>query len=1202
MMAQHQVFVSYARKDDQPAGSVTALVEWLTARHANQPFSVFFDTQSIAADQLWRGRIGQGLRSSRLFLMVLTPNYLASEVCRWEFETYLRFEHGLAHGDDGVRILECSEVPGLLDGPLDRFPDAQRLIVQEVRKRTLTPERRLHLADWPTSGAAMIQALQRQDGSDDLRQLADRLAAFDQALTRRLDQMALVERAPGSVGQGTATFVGRRQEIAGLRRHLTQDRVGVIGTVHGLGGQGKTALVRHYAHAFAGDYAAGGRWELPVEGKTSLADVLAQLVDRVGLQEANLPRRPEAVTAEANTAFVQDLLVQLGRYTHTRAEALTQEGFDVAPQCLLIFDNLDCPELLTATEAASLGDHPWLHIAITTRLDPEHLGSPSLRGATIAIDDLPVDDALDLLQLLRPFPPEMAPAARAIVDHLGGFTLLVELVGTYLQVNRSVSYQDYLTRLQQESLFAVDALPHQTPVAVRIRHREQQLAEILDQTLATLSDYERAVLDTAALFPPDQIIVDWLRRVVMQHHRHLAPDQVRPGYPDPFQAATATLTNRRLLPPSPRLIALKPEVEALSIHRMVAEALRNRWPEETVAGRWGSVMALAEAIGNFLQTQWRAAPQQVAWLVAPFADLAAGVPEVHDPGSCATSLGIVVEPLSRLAQFERATTLAQVVVERFRHLAESLPASKNLQRGLAASLSQLGTLYQRRGAEEDSAAALAACRESFEISRRLAAADPTDVQAARDMSVALGNLGDLYLRRRAEGDSAAALAAYQEALEINRRLAAANPTDGEAARDLSVSLDKLGDFYQRRGAEGDSAVALAAYLESLDVDRRLAAANPNDAGAARDLSVSLSQLGAFYQRRGAAGDSAAALEAYQESLEIARRLANANRTDGQAARDLSVSLTQLGDFYRRRGAEGDSAAALAAYQESLEIARRLAAANPTDGQAARDLSLSLSQLGAFYQRRWAEGDSAAALEANQESLKIARRLAASNPTDGQAARELSVSLTGLGDLYQRRGAEGDSAAALAAYQESLEMFRRLAAVNSTDGQAARDLSLSLEKLGDLYQRRGAEGDSAAALAVYQESLEIRRRLAAANPTDGRAARDLAASLERVAMLGLEDPSGGRSAEALAFLTEALGHRAALANANDGQEQLAREEVLSLNQLGIARQRLGDVAAAREVELRLLTKLSTYRQRFEPHPGMLPILERLDQAIADGFEP
>ncbi|MDX2103496.1 MAG: toll/interleukin-1 receptor domain-containing protein [Alphaproteobacteria bacterium] len=1048
-MAQHQVFVSYARKDDQPAGSVTALVEWLTARHANQPFSVFFDTQSIAADQLWRGRIGQGLRSSRLFLMVLTPNYLASEVCRWEFETYLRFEHGLAHGDDGVRILECSEVPGLLDGPLDRFPEEQRLIVQEVRKRTLTPERRLHLADWPTSGAAMIQALQRQDGSDDLRQLADRLAAFDQALTRRLDQMALVERAPGSVGQGTATFVGRRQEIAGLRRHLTQDRVGVIGTVHGLGGQGKTALVRHYAHAFAGDYAAGGRWELAVEGKTSLADVLAQLVGRVGLQEANLPRRPEAVTAEANTAFVQDLLVQLGRYTHTRAEALTQEGFDVAPQCLLIFDNLDRPELLTATEAASLGDHPWLHIAITTRLDPEHLGSPSLRGATIAIDDLPVDDALDLLQLLRPFPPEMAPAARAIVDHLGGFTLLVELVGTYLQVNRSVNYQDYLTRLQQERLFAVDALPHQTPVAARIRHREQQLAVILDQTLATLSDYERAVLDTAALFPPDQIIVDWLRAVVMQHHRHLAPDQVRPGYPDPFQAATATLTNRRLLPPSPRLIALKPEVEALSIHRMVAEALRNRWPEETVAGRWGSVITVLEAIGRFLERQWHAAPQEVAWLVAPLVDLAAGVPEVHDAGACARALCVVIEPLSRLAQFEGATALGQVVVERFRQLVKSRPASESLQRDLWVSLIRLGDLYQRRGAA---------------------------------------------------GDSAAALAAYQEGFDIARRLAAANPTDRQAARDLSASWIKLGDCHRRRGAEGDS---LAAF------------------------------------------------EAYQHSLEITQRLEKENPTDGQAARDLSVSLTGLGDLNQPRAPDGDRAAILAAYQESLEIRRQLAAANPSDGQAARDLL---------------------------------------------------VVLTKRGDRLQRSGAEGDSAAALAAYQESLEISRRLASANPNDGQAARDLSVSLSRLGDLYLRRGAEGDSAAALEVYQESLEIRRRLAATDPSDGQAARDLSASLERVAMLGLDDLNGDRVTDAFALIEEALGYRAALANANPRQEELAREEIFCLNQLCFARQRFGDIAAARDVELRLLTKLSIYRQRFEPHPGMLPFLEMLDQAIANGFEP
>src|SRR5204863_283218 len=144
--------------------------------------------------------------------------------------------------------------------------------------------------------------------------------------------------------------------------------------------------------------------------------------------------------------------------------------------------------------------------------------------------------------------------------------------------------------------------------------------------------------------------------------------------------------------------------------------------------------------------------------------------------------------------------------------------------------------------------------------------------------------------------------------------------DAQAARDLSVSLNKLGDFYLRRGEAGDAGRALEAYQGALEIAQRLRAANPNDAQAARDLSVSLNKLGDFYLRRGEAGDAGRALEAYQGSLEIFQWPPVFRSNDAQAARDLSVSLERLGDFYLRRGEAGDAGRALEAYQGAWEIA------------------------------------------------------------------------------------------------------------------------------------------------------------------------------------------------------------------------------------------------------------------------------------------
>ena len=64
------------------------------------------------------------------------------------------------------------------------------------------------------------------------------------------------------------------------------------------------------------------------------------------------------------------------------------------------------------------------------------------------------------------------------------------------------------------------------------------------------------------------------------------------------------------------------------------------------------------------------------------------------------------------------------------------------------------------------------------------------------------------------GDRAGALAAYEESLAIRRKLAEADPGNAEAQRDLSVSLDKIGDVKLQAG---DRAGALAAYEESLAI-------------------------------------------------------------------------------------------------------------------------------------------------------------------------------------------------------------------------------------------------------------------------------------------------------------------------------------------------------------------------------------------------
>ena len=109
----YDLFISYSRRDNAQ-GRITQLVERIKADFA--PFAKrelvpFFDHQEIHGMQDWRQRILRGLRESRLLLACLSPTYLQSEYCEWEFVEYLKYEIGHLHGFNGVAPIYFVEVP-----------------------------------------------------------------------------------------------------------------------------------------------------------------------------------------------------------------------------------------------------------------------------------------------------------------------------------------------------------------------------------------------------------------------------------------------------------------------------------------------------------------------------------------------------------------------------------------------------------------------------------------------------------------------------------------------------------------------------------------------------------------------------------------------------------------------------------------------------------------------------------------------------------------------------------------------------------------------------------------------------------------------------------------------------------------------------------------------------------------------------------
>ena len=84
-----------------------------------------------------------------------------------------------------------------------------------------------------------------------------------------------------------------------------------------------------------------------------------------------------------------------------------------------------------------------------------------------------------------------------------------------------------------------------------------------------------------------------------------------------------------------------------------------------------------------------------------------------------------------------------------------------------------------------------------------------------------------------QGDLAGALAAYRESLEVRRLLAEADPSNAGWQRDLSFGLARVALFHERQGDVRDT---LLLAEESLTIDEHLAALDPSNVTWQEDVA------------------------------------------------------------------------------------------------------------------------------------------------------------------------------------------------------------------------------------------------------------------------------------------------------------------------------------------------------------------------------
>ncbi|GIK17902.1 MAG: serine/threonine protein kinase [Leptolyngbya sp. PLA2] len=166
-----------------------------------------------------------------------------------------------------------------------------------------------------------------------------------------------------------------------------------------------------------------------------------------------------------------------------------------------------------------------------------------------------------------------------------------------------------------------------------------------------------------------------------------------------------------------------------------------------------------------------------------------------------------------IVEFERAEQTLTTTAGRFRTLAEAQPENSQYLRDQFIALHHLGSaiasaagarasLMQLEGTpapdahaavRPDRERALAAYRRALEITRFLAAADPLSLERQRDVYLCLNKIGN---ELRDLGDTAAALAVFEESFAIREKLVRSDPTPRHL-NDAAVGMFKLGSLAKR---------------------------------------------------------------------------------------------------------------------------------------------------------------------------------------------------------------------------------------------------------------------------------------------------------------------------------------------------------------------------------------------------------------------